>query len=77
MGNFSWFICIVFVRKFEKPAIDDWNPFEEFTPRFSSPRIGYQLVLNDTTFGTGFNIWYAFMPVRARYRFHETEQAGF
>ena len=56
-------IVFAFLEFFEVPAIQDWNPFEENTPRFQSPRIGYQHVLADSNFGIGFTIWESFMPL--------------
>ena len=66
-----------FLLEFEQPAIVDWFPFDVFTPRMQNPRMGYQLVLDDTTFGTGFNLWHMFMPVRSREAFTFYEQARF
>ena len=59
-------ICLAFLEFFEMPAIQEWNPFDANTPRYASPRIGYQHVLADTNFGLGFDIWQAFMPLRGR-----------
>ena len=43
--NMLMWLCITisfaFLEYFEIPAIQDWNPFAENTPRFTSPRIGY------------------------------------
>ena len=50
-------IGAAFLEWFEVPAIQDWNPFDRNTPRFASPRIGYQHVMADSNFGLGFDIW--------------------
>ena len=34
-------ICFAFLEFFEVPAMQDWNPFNESTPRYTSPRVGY------------------------------------
>ena len=34
-------LCFAFLEFFEVPAIQEWNPFDENTPRYASPRIGY------------------------------------
>lgn len=70
--------CVIFFSFLlycELPAINDWNPFDENTPRNQSPRIGYQLVLDDTNFGTGFYLWHVFLPPRGRDTFTLAEQA--
>ena len=72
--------CIIFfsfLLYLEQPAMTEWNPFDQNTPRYQSPRIGYQLVLDDTNFGTGFYIWHAFFPPRGRESFTMTEQGHF
>jgi hypothetical protein len=71
------FFTFYFLEAFEYPAMMDWSPFGTYTPRMQSPRIGYQLVLNDTNFGTGFNIWQAFMPLHSRGSFTQEEQHQF
>ena len=70
-------ICLAFLEFFEMPAIQEWNPFDANTPRYASPRIGYQHVLADTNFGLGFDIWQAFMPLRGRQTFNAYEQGMF
>ena len=37
----SLLIFFVFLHKFEVPAMNEWNAFEQNTPRHQSPRIGY------------------------------------
>ena len=34
-------VCFAFLEFFEVPAMQEWNPFNEATPRHTSPRIGY------------------------------------
>ena len=57
MYAFTFAICFAFLELFEVPAIRDWNPFDENTPRIASPRVGYQHVMSDSNFGNGFDIW--------------------
>ena len=66
----SLVICALFLEYFEIPAIQDWNPFDTNTPRYASPRIGYQHVLADSNFGLGFDIWQSFIPLRPRTEFN-------
>ena len=66
-----------FLEFFEIPAIQDWNPFDVNTPRYQSPRIGYQHVLADSNFGLGFEIWQSFIPLRPRQDFNMFEQGLF
>ena len=47
----------MFLYFVEIPAMNDWNPFHQHTPNIQHPRIGFQLVLNDSNYGTGFNVW--------------------
>ena len=70
-------ICFAFLEFFEVPAIRDWNPFDVNTPRYACPRIGFQRVFSDSTFGTSFDIWQIFMPLRGRQRFTMYEQGAF
>lgn len=70
-------ISFAFLEMFEVPSIQDWNPFHESTPRFTAPRIGYQHVMSDSNFGTGFDIWQVFMPLRSRDHFTVYEQGIF
>jgi len=70
-------LFLLFLKWFEQPAMTEWNPFDQNTPSLSHPRIGYQLVLSDSNFGTGFSVWHAFMPLRPRESFTELEQAHF
>lgn len=63
-------ICFAFLEFFEVPAIRDWNPFNEATPRYTSPRVGYQHVMGDSNFGIGFDIWQSFMPPLSRDHFN-------
>lgn len=65
----SVFALSYFLLEFEHPAMTEWNPFDANTPRFNVPRMGYQLVLDDTNFGTGFSLWHAFMPLAPRQQF--------
>ena len=57
MVTLTFCISLAFLEFFEVPAIRDWNPFHENTPRIASPRIGYQHVMSDSNFGNGFDIW--------------------
>lgn len=52
-----------FLLNYEYEAINTWNPFDIYTPRYLNPRAAYQLVLDDASFGTGFYFWHMFMPV--------------
>ena len=70
MAQFFWMMYVLtlaiffaFLEFFEVPAIQHWNPFHENTPRYASPRIGYQYVMADSNFGIGFDIWQSFMPL--------------
>jgi hypothetical protein len=65
----SILVFAYFMLEFEHPAINEWNPFDTHTPRMQNPRMGYQLVLDDSSFGTGFNLWHVFMPLRGREAF--------
>jgi hypothetical protein len=58
----SVYVFSFFLLEYEHKAITE-NPFGMYTPRVQNPRMGYQLVLDDSTFGTGFSIWHAFMPI--------------
>ena len=58
--------CFAFLEFFEVPAIRDWNPFDTNTPRYACPRIGFQRVFSDSTFGTSFDLWQIFMPLMGR-----------
>jgi hypothetical protein len=60
------FTFTYFLLEFEHPAINEWNPFDTHTPRMQNPRMAYQLVLDDSSFATGFSIWHMFMPTRGR-----------
>jgi hypothetical protein len=73
----SLFAFSFFLLEFEQKAITQWNPFDMYTPRYHNPRIGYQLVMDDSNFGTGFTLWNAFMPLRSRQEFTLYEQARF
>ena len=84
MTHFFWMmyalsiaIFLAFLEFFEVPAIQDWNPFDENTPRYASPRIGFQHVVADSNFGIGFEIWQSFIPLRARQNFSLFEQGLF
>jgi hypothetical protein len=70
-------IILYFLLHFEQPAVVDWNPFERDTPSERNPRSGYTLVLNDASFGLGFNMWTMFLPVNFRNRFTLAEQGEF
>ena len=70
-------ICAAFLEWFEVPAIQEWNPFDRDTPRYNSPRIGYQHVLSDSNFGLGFDLWQSFIPLRGRDQFSLYEQGVF
>jgi hypothetical protein len=37
----SCFIFVLFVKYYEQPAINHWNPFGSFTPSINNPRCGY------------------------------------
>lgn len=72
--------CVIFfsfLLYLEQPAMTEWNPFDENTPRLQSPRIAYQRVLDDSNFGTGFFLWHAFLPTRGRQDFTMMEQGQF
>merc|ERR1712018_753856 len=73
----SLLIFMTFMHYFEVPAATEWNPFDQNTPRWQSPRIGYQLVLGDSNFGTGFSLWHIMMPLRGSETFSEVERAQF
>ena len=38
---FTLSVTFIFLEKIELPAIQDWNPFDENTPRYASPRVAY------------------------------------
>ena len=70
-------LLFFFLGEFEAPALLDWNPFARDTPSESTPRAGYHLVLNDASFGLGFNLWHIFVPLRFRNSFTLAEQTEF
>lgn len=72
----SVYVFSFFLLEYEHKAITE-NPFGMYTPRVQNPRMGYQLVLDDSTFGTGFSIWHALMPIQSRQSFTIYEQARF
>ena len=70
-------VFVFFMLEYEYEAINNWNPFDIYTPRYMNPRAAYQLVLDDSSFGTGFYLWHTFMPVRPRETFTIYEQARY
>ena len=70
-------LLFYFLGEFEVPALLEWNPFARETPSEASPRAGYHLVLNDASFGLGFNLWHIFVPLRFRNSFTLAEQTEF
>ena len=63
---FELTVTFWFLKEFEIPALLDWNPFMRDTPSEANPRCGYHLVLNDASFGLGFNLWQILIPLRFR-----------
>ena len=66
-------VLVYFLSKSEMAAAQSWTPFDQNTPSLGRPRIGYHDVLNDTNYGTGLYLWSAFMPLRGRSFFSQTQ----
>lgn len=56
-------VLVWFIKECEVPGIQKWNPFDDNTPSWQRPRIGYHHVLNDTSYGTGLYLWTALLPL--------------
>jgi len=58
-------LLLGFLKFYEWPAINNWNPFGSYTPSITNPRAGFSLV-KVNSFMLGFDIWTMFHPLKFR-----------
>lgn len=74
--NFTFFIFFVFLF-IEQDAINNWNPFGQWTPSENNPRCGYHHVILSSEYSIGFDIFSMTMPLRFRETFPAQSQSSF
>jgi len=69
LQNFSLWVLLFFIRKFEYEAINNWNPFGTWTPSEINPRCGYHNIILSSQYSIGFDIFSIAYPLRFRETF--------
>lgn len=77
LSNFSYFIFMYFLMKYEQDAINNWNPFSTWTPSETNPRCGYHHIILSSEYSIGFDIFTLAMPLRFRETFPTQSQRSF
>ncbi|CDW87312.1 UNKNOWN [Stylonychia lemnae] len=73
LSSITMLLLFGFIKYFEQPSMNSWNPFGSYTPSITNPRAGYQLVTVNS-FMLGFDIWTMFHPLKFRDTFLVSEQ---
>ena len=69
---FTMFFILIFIRLYELPSQNEWNPFGSYTPSMNNPRAGY-IHVNADGFSLGMAFWTIFIPLKFRERFNLAE----
>lgn len=57
MNYLSITVILIFILRYELPAVTEWNPCGSYTPSESNPRCGYHHVLSSYEYGYGFDVF--------------------
>jgi hypothetical protein len=74
LENFSIFLFLFFIDRYEYEAVNVLNPFGTWTPSENNPRCGYHHVLVNAHYSIGFDIFSLGIPLRYREHFSEESQ---